>query len=381
MSLSLKKALGGSAVRPIGSHVWFPNVDNPQVNPLIVTDTATYLRSGHVLYDEEENYPEAYETFATREEPNGAKEWIPIDAGFGGTAITSIAYGNGLWVAAGWKGKLATSEDGITWTQRDSGFGSSDIYTVCYGDGLWVAMGRDRKQSTSVDGITWVTANNPDLSLNIYAVSYGNGLWVAAGDSVFTSPDASTWTRNRSFLGSYFYRAIAYNPDNDIWMIAGNNYTHMSFDGGITWEQSSNITGPLYNRDLKGLVYGNGVWTTVSASHATFRGIYTSEDGYQWETKNLPITGVGSSPLAYGNGLLVLGGVGGGLYTSNDGANTWDTSESPFGSSTIQAISFGHDRWIAVGNEGKLAISLLTKTIGIPQEETQGDAIKYMRIK
>jgi len=82
--------------------------------------------------------------------------WTSRTSSFGADDIYRICYGNGLYIAAGTSGKLATSPDGITWTSRTSGFGGDDIYGICYGNGLYVVVGKLGKLATS--GI----ANSPN---------------------------------------------------------------------------------------------------------------------------------------------------------------------------------------------------------------------------
>ena len=58
---------------------------------------------------------------------------------------TSVAYGNGLWVAVSLNGsedRVMTSPDGITWTIRTSA--ADNVWrSVAYGNGLWVAVSAD----------------------------------------------------------------------------------------------------------------------------------------------------------------------------------------------------------------------------------------------
>jgi len=58
-------------------------------------------------------------------------------------AVRAIAYGNSKFFAVGDKGKIATSDDGSTWTRvTQSVFGDSDtISTIVYGNGKFVAIG------------------------------------------------------------------------------------------------------------------------------------------------------------------------------------------------------------------------------------------------
>ena len=109
--------------------------------------------------------------------------WTQQTSSFGSTTIYSVAYGNGLWVAVGDSGKLATSSNGTSWTQQTSSFGSTVIRSVAYGNGLWVAAGSDGKLATSSNGTSWTQRTSSFGTSTIRSVAYGNELWVAAGDS------------------------------------------------------------------------------------------------------------------------------------------------------------------------------------------------------
>ena len=77
---------------------------------------------------------------------------------FGGSYISSIAYGNGVFVAGTTDGKIARSTDGgATWGSLISNpFGSSIIASIAYGNGVFVAGTADGKIARSLDGgVTW----------------------------------------------------------------------------------------------------------------------------------------------------------------------------------------------------------------------------------
>jgi hypothetical protein len=57
-----------------------------------------------------------------------------------GNSLSSVTYGDGLFVAVGERGIILASPDGVSWTLRNSGT-SRDIYGVIYGNGLFVAVG------------------------------------------------------------------------------------------------------------------------------------------------------------------------------------------------------------------------------------------------
>lgn len=55
------------------------------------------------------------------------------------SSLTSVCYGNGLYVAVSSSGPVTTSPDGITWTTRTTAANNS-WQTITYGDGLFVAL-------------------------------------------------------------------------------------------------------------------------------------------------------------------------------------------------------------------------------------------------
>ncbi|MDR3115704.1 MAG: hypothetical protein LBU25_09320 [Treponema sp.] len=65
---------------------------------------------------------------------------------FGGSSITAITYGRGMFIAGGQDGKMAYSTDGLTWSSlADSKFGTTKINGVAFGNGQFVGVGNDGK--------------------------------------------------------------------------------------------------------------------------------------------------------------------------------------------------------------------------------------------
>jgi len=87
----------------------------------------------------------------------GGETWTPR-AATEANSWTSVAYGNGLFVAVSQNGTngVMTSSDGITWTPRAAAEANAWI-SVAYGNGLFVAVSLDgtNRVMTSPDGITW----------------------------------------------------------------------------------------------------------------------------------------------------------------------------------------------------------------------------------
>ena len=117
--------------------------------------------------------------------------WTTVNSNFGNTVITSISYGNGLWVIGGRSGQMRTSTDATTWTTVNSNFGNTSILSIFYANGQWVAGGYYYGNiRTSTNGSTWTTITSNFDGGNIYSVAYGKGLWIVGGSNgqMRTSP-------------------------------------------------------------------------------------------------------------------------------------------------------------------------------------------------
>jgi hypothetical protein len=69
----------------------------------------------------------------------------------GGTSLSGVTYGNGLFVAVGSYGTILTSPDGVSWTARASGT-SNFLNGVTYANGLFVAVGEAAPSSLPQTG-------------------------------------------------------------------------------------------------------------------------------------------------------------------------------------------------------------------------------------
>lgn len=91
----------------------------------------------------------------------------------------SVAYGNGLWVAVGLDGEIATSTNGIIWVASTSL--TNNIWRdIAFGNGKFIIVG-DRALAYSSDGVTW---EYKTLGLLWSKVVYGNGLWVSISSTI-----------------------------------------------------------------------------------------------------------------------------------------------------------------------------------------------------
>jgi hypothetical protein len=275
--------------------------------------------------------------------------WNTAD-NIGSRQMTGIAYGNGVWVRVSGTSGTPVAErsvdGGATWVTETLPSVGSAIYGVCWGNGLFVAVGSAGYIATSPDGKTWASRSNPASGgATYYGCCYGNGLYLAFGGPTGTagllcsSPDGVTWTSRDPKFGS------SYNPVNaGVW--SGTQFVIVGGAGaavvstspdGVTWTaQTISFAQPL-----GGVAYGNSIYVAVANAS---QNIATSPDGVTWTTRTPGITG--SSAVLYSNGIFFATG-GPTSRIAVDGIN-W-TPVSTKAPSGLRACAAAPGQIIAVG--------------------------------
>jgi hypothetical protein len=114
----------------------------------------------------------------------------PAEASF---LSTSLAFGAGRFVAAGYYGEIWTSLDGLEWERLNLGTGQT-ILPIQFINGRFIGI-ISEAVGFSDDGLNWTfTPGNPPP---IRHLAHGNGVYVAAGSTwggIQVSPDAINWT-------------------------------------------------------------------------------------------------------------------------------------------------------------------------------------------
>lgn len=296
----------------------------------------------------------------------GGTVWTTVTSNFGTKRVNSLAYGNGLWVAAGasWGGDpgfIRISTNGSTWTTVTSNFGNSGINTLGYGNGIWIVAGYNGQMRRSTNGSTWTTVTSNFATgnagqRNIYAVAYGNGLWVAVGylGQIRTSTNGITWTTVNSNFGNSAIRGIAYG--NGVWVAGGPLGKLRRSTNGSTWTTVDNaiVSG---NNTYNGISYANGAFFGC----ASLGRIAKSTDGITWTTATTAFESNFSynKGIAYGGERYIsFGGYGEGvseMRISTDSVNwTVVTSNIP---AYVDDAEFANNLWVACGIQGAIRTS------------------------
>jgi hypothetical protein len=189
-----------------------------------------------------------------------------------------ITFGNNIYISVSTRGKIAYSNDGITWTgviesifkDDSSAPDMGDIYGICYGNNKFVAVGYRGKIAYSSDGILWIEINNTPFDEYISDICYANNQFIAvtAGGKIAYSNDGILWTaastiavfENVSVFDSIYVRFIEFVGDRFI--IESNGQMFYSFDG-ILWKPFNDTIFERNQDWVSGVAYGNNIFVAA----------------------------------------------------------------------------------------------------------------------
>jgi photosystem II stability/assembly factor-like uncharacterized protein len=282
---------------------------------------------------------------------------------FGATGISSISYGNGVFVAVGVGGKIARSTDlGATWGALIvNNFAGVAIESIAFGNNVFVAVSQSGTISRSTDfGVTWsALLANPFLGGVIQSVSFGNGVFVAVGNNgkIARSVDSgATWG---ALIGNPWATAIiSVAFGNGAFVAVGLGGTiARSSDLGITW--GSLITNPFGGAEaLNAVGYGNSVFVVVSGNGNIARSV---DLGLTWGSFiSNPYVGTDLQSISYNYGIFIVGGASVSERSVDNGL-TWQITNLGFGFATVGGVASspqttsGTGNMVAVGAAGSIA--------------------------
>ena len=282
-------------------------------------------------------------------------------------SLSSIAYGDGMFVAVGSHSTILTSPDGITWTKRSANVpGIINFYGISYGKGCFVAVGSLSDLVgfpsgflilTSPDGVNWTaqTSNVPFL----LSISYGNGLFIAVGYSkIAISFDGISW----SYLSRPGYREAITYANGFFLAIDSRTRIYASVDGD-TWINRGAVYGIAdldgisdNNNHLSSLSYGNGIyvavggWCDMAVIPMPCRLSASSSDLTKWIDSSR-VFYLGNSLRSVTYGLSNFVAVGQGTIESSSDGVTWVTRLS-VRDYALNAVAYNNNTFVAVGDGG-----------------------------
>jgi hypothetical protein len=225
-----------------------------------------------------------------------------VNTGTDNDFFNTVAYGNGLYAAAGTDGVLYSSTDGSHWTAEQGGIGLGGQYLdMIYANGTFLAIGIDGQRNThatrSVDGVTWKDALVPlPVSTLFQGVGFGNGSFVVTDTVAATSTDGVNWTINNILAGntSDQFGAPVFANSTFVTLgfdISNNPLLYVSKDNGATWSSGFSFA----STDDPQIVVSNGSsFVLLGQDNACQCGlVITSPDGVTWTRQSNASADVG----------------------------------------------------------------------------------------
>lgn len=221
---------------------------------------------------------------------DGATAWnsLPYQAGsvYTQDSEPSAPADGAVWVDT----NGATPSGGqITWTARQNPGTTANgvrINTIAYnGSDLYVAAGGDGTLYSSPDAITWTSQTSGFSTSTISKVAYGNGLWVAVGQSgkITTSTDGVTWTARTANMSTNYIYDVVYA--NSVWVAVGSGGGATNTGGitystdGITWTRKSQT--PTIGTSYYAVIWNGTNWI-VGADNSTNNYLYATTPSGSW---------------------------------------------------------------------------------------------------
>ena len=136
--------------------------------------------------------------------------WAAVSNVPTGNYLRAVAYQGGQFVAAGDKGTILTSPDGLAWSLRPTS-ASDTLFGIAYGNGRYVAAGDN--------ALLWSAVTAPTQD-DIYSITFGPDQLVNARHygAVLTRPDSRSWTSRTSptTLDLLGMDSVAASPGSDV---------------------------------------------------------------------------------------------------------------------------------------------------------------------
>lgn len=259
-------------------------------------------------------------------------------------SLKKICFAKGIFTVVGLYGYIATTPDGNNWTLVTSR-PWQPVRGIAYGNGVWVAAG-GTAISTSSDGVSWTlqyATGDTDQKLN--SVAYGNNKFVAVGTSknILTSPDGRNWTQQTTSSDKSDLSDIVFGNGVFVCVATGNGSgTVLTSPDGVNWTPGSLGSTSLY---APRITFGNGIFAAISQIETNK--VYTSSDGVTWVERSFSPSET-IHDITYGNNVFVIVGNWGKIYRSTDGVN-WLSTLTADGYH-LMSVAYGENVFVAVGD-------------------------------
>ncbi|HEY3853850.1 MAG TPA: hypothetical protein VGO67_05600 [Verrucomicrobiae bacterium] len=259
-----------------------------------------------------------------------------------GNNLNAVTYTNGVFVAVGDAGTIATSPDGFAW-QLQSLASQNPLNLVVGGNGRFVAAGPGGLIAASSDATNWIVQNSPTTN-TFSAIGFGGTAFVLAdtAGNIYSSPTGTNWNVSTLVAGGNVVGSFAYGNGlfvgavnaGDVTSPDGTNWTFFAVPGGYPTERLNDVVF------ADGFFEATGISNDFSFPYVSSTFFWQSTNGQNW---SIVSNGIDNVDAAYGAGVFVRVGDLGTISTST---NLQDWSETNwFNQSLFEQFGytpFGH---------------------------------------
>ncbi len=226
--------------------------------------------------------------------------------------VSRVAFANGAFVAVGTNGLVLRSTDGRSWTRRNANT-LQHLNGIAVGGGTLVAVGNSGTIITSPDGLVWTLRFNIPTGSHLYGITWANNRFVAVGSlgTIITSSNGIDWNvEYADTLNALFHATYG----NGLYVAVGELGTILTSVDAGTWTPRAAGISAL---DLHSVTYGNGNFLITGAGAPNERSnvLLTSSNGVDWIRRN-PGTREGLYGAAFMNGSFWIVGAAGAILES-----------------------------------------------------------------
>jgi photosystem II stability/assembly factor-like uncharacterized protein len=279
-------------------------------------------------------------------------------------------------------GVFFSSDNGTTWSPRNNGLTNLRVQCIA-AKGNRIFVGTEYGLFFSDDnGSDWNTALiNGLANISVTAIaSNTQSIFIIAADTLYKSNDGISWSKilydqglisigingNTIFIGSnneILYRSlddgnnfvaidISNDPDlnstdsftflgGDIFVTGGSGMMYKSVDNGTNWMLVTNVMN--YQGDITLAVHGSNLYAgcfegSLAYNYQSYGGLYVSQnEGTDWTLVGL--AGLSVKEILFSGNRIITGTLSDGIFYSDDGGITWNSSSFGLVRLPIQAIT------------------------------------------
>ena len=212
--------------------------------------------------------------------PTGAASASAWTAGgvLPGTSWGGIAFGiitgTPIWLAVGGTSAGATTNDGTTWTTVTAPLlGAGSYSSVAFGNGKFIAVQNGGTATAIFDGNTWSVGGSLPASANWSSITYGNGRFVAVASGstnvAYSVDNGTTWTAaNVGLPSAATWSRVRYGQGLFFAIASGGTAAATSADG-IVWTSRTMPASSNWSDIVLGNNNGIPVWSAISNTSGT----------------------------------------------------------------------------------------------------------------